>query len=296
MRNPLVATLALVITMSDPNAARAAEPAKPAAAPAQSPEEQWQAWRQKRAASLQREDGWLALVGLHWLSPGENRVEGLPGRFVLEGAPGKPVVRLEAAAADGWTLDGAPVTSRALASDGAEKPDRLKRGTVQLQVIERGAKLALRVWDAASPVRTGFKGIDAFPYDPRLRVEGTWEAFPRPKEVETPSVIGVPAKELVPGRVRFMVNGHAYTLEPTQEAPGADLFFVFRDQTSRKETYGAGRFLYALAPKDGKVVLDFNRAYNPPCAFTPHATCPLPRPENMLAVRLEAGEKRFSEH
>jgi uncharacterized protein len=291
MRNPLVATLALVITMSNAHPARAAEPAKPAPAAAQPPEVEWQAWRQKRAASLQREDGWLALVGLHWLSPGENRVEGLPGRWVLEG--GK--VRLEAAAADGWTLDGAPVTSRALADDAAEKPDRLRRGTVQLQVIERGPKVALRVWDAASPVRTGFKGLELFPYDARLRVEGVWEPFPAPREVETPSVIGIPQREKVPGRVRFTLAGKSYTLEPTQEEPGSDLFFVFRDQTSRRETYGAGRFLYAAPPRGGKVMLDFNRAYNPPCAFTPHATCPLPRPENLLATRIEAGEKRYGE-
>lgn len=296
MRNPALAALTLVITMSDPTSARAAErPAAPAPAPA-TPADQWKAWREKREARLKGEDGWLALVALDWLEPGENKVANLPGKFVLEGAPGAWKVRLEAAAADGWTLDGAPVTTRVLASDAAEKPDRLRRGTVQLQVIERGPKVALRVWDSASPVRTGFHGIDTFPYDLRYRVEATWEPFAVPKEVETPSVIGIPQKEKVPGRARFTLDGKTYTLEPTQEEPGGDLFFVFRDQTSRKETYGAGRFLYAPLPKDGKVTLDFNKAYNPPCAFTPHATCPLPRPENMLAVRIEAGEKRFTEH
>ncbi|MFO0583394.1 MAG: DUF1684 domain-containing protein [Anaeromyxobacter sp.] len=305
MRNPALAALTLVITMSDPTSARAAgpaptAPAKPqqpaaAAAPA-SPADAWKAWRERRETNLKREDGWLALVALDWLDPGENKVANLPGKFVVEGAPGAWKVRLEAAAADGWTLDGAPVTSRVLATDAAEKPDRLRRGTVQLQVIERGPKVALRVWDSASPVRASFHGVDTFPYDPRWRLEGTWEPFPVPKEVETPSVVGIPSKEKVPGRVRFTIDGKAYTLEPTQEEPGGDLFFVFRDQTSRKETYGAGRFLYAPLPKEGKVVLDFNRAYNPPCAFTPHATCPLPRPENVLAVRIEAGERRFRDH
>jgi uncharacterized protein (DUF1684 family) len=208
---------------------------------------------------------------------------------VLEG--GK--VRLEAAAGDGWTFEGAPVTARVLAADSAEKPDRLKRGTVQLQVIERGPKFALRVWDAASPVRTGFKGLDLFPYDPRLRIEAAWEQFPAPKEVETPSVIGLPQKELVPGRVRFTLAGRSYTLEPTQEEPGADLFFVFRDLTSRKETYGAGRFLYTPQPKDGKVVLDFNRAYNPPAAFTLFTTCTTPPVQNRLDLPIRAGEKLY---
>jgi uncharacterized protein (DUF1684 family) len=280
-----VAAVALLTLMSSLPTARGAEP------PA-SPESEWKAWREKRAAGLRREDGWLALVGLHWLEPGENRFEGLPGRFVL--SDGK--VRIEAAAGDGWTLDGAPVTSRELGPDSAEKPDRLRSGTRQLQVIERSGKLALRVWDARSPVLAGFRGIEAFPYDARFRVEATFEPFASPKEVETPSVIGTPQRELSPGRVRFVLGGKELTLEPTQEAPGEKLFFVFRDETWRKETYGAGRFLYADPPGGGKVVLDFNRAYNPPCAFTPFATCPLPRKENVLPVRVEAGEKRWAEH
>ena len=284
------AALTLVTLMSTIPTARGAEPGASGAQP--SPEAEWKTWREKRLASLRREDGWLALVALDWLSEGENRFAGLPGRFVLAG--GK--VRLEATAGDGWTLKGGPVTSRELLTDTAEEPDRLKNGTRQLQVIERSGKLALRVWDAASPVRTGFQGVELFPYDPDFRVEATFEPFAAPKEVETPSVLGTPQKELSPGRVRFKLAGQEVTLEPTQEKPGEQLFFVFKDSTWRKETYGAGRFLYTAAPKDGKVVLDFNRAYNPPCAFTPFATCPLPRKENVLPVRVEAGEKRWIEH
>jgi len=226
------------------------------AAPPATPEAEWQAWRERRLKNLQKEDGWLALVGLHWLSEGENRVEGLPGRWVRAGAQ----VRLEAAAADGWMLQGAPVTSRALASDAAEAPDRLRRGTVQAQVIERSGQLALRVWDAASPARAGFTGLTLYPYDARFRVVATFEPYDPPKEVETPSVVNLPQKELVPGRVRFTLEGKAYTLEPVREKGEEDLFFVFKDLTARTETYGAGRFLYASPPKDGKVLLDFNRA------------------------------------
>jgi uncharacterized protein (DUF1684 family) len=250
------------------------------------PEADWQRWREQRALALQREDGWLALVGLHWLEEGENRFQGLPGRWMLRAGQ----VRLLAAPADGWTLAGVPVTDREL---GTGVADRLRSGTLQLQVILRAGKAALRVWDSASPGRAALKGpVPAFPYAPRYRVEATFEPYQPPREVETPSVVNLPQRERVPGRVRFTLDGRPHTLEPVQAQDGDELFFVFKDQTARAETYGAGRFLSAAAPRDGKVVLDFNRAINPPCAFTPHATCPLPRPENVLAVRIEAGEKR----
>lgn len=252
--------------------------------------EEWKAWHGRREARLQAPDGWLALAGLHWLEPGENRFPGLPGVFTLEA--GK--VTLSAAPGDGYTLDGAPVERRTLATDQDAKPDRLKLGSERtVAVIARDDKLALRVWDAASPVRTGFKGIEAYPPDPRWRIEARWEPYPTPREIEVPSVIGTPQKGIAPGRAHFTVAGQEVTLEPT--ADGEDLFFVFKDATAPKETYGAGRFLYATAPKDGKVILDFNRAFNPPCAFSPYATCPLPTKENTLGVRIEAGEKKFEE-
>ncbi len=250
-------------------------------------EAEWRDWRSRRLASLQKPQGWLALSGLHWLKDGENRIAGLPG--VLTVAGGK--VTLTAAAADGWTLGGAPVTSRVLASDRDGSPDRVSTGSRTAQVIERGGKLALRVWDAESPVRRQFTGIDTFPLDPRWRVVARWEPYPAPREVEVPSVVGIPTREQAPGRAWFTVDGAEHSLEPTLD--GESLFFVFKDRTAPRETYGAGRFLSAAAPKDGLVVLDFNRAYNPPCAFSPYATCPLPLPRNVLPVRVEAGEKTW---
>lgn len=252
---------------------------------------EWKTWHDRREARLRAPDGWLALTGLHWVVPGENRIPGLPGVFRLEGDQ----VVLSAASADGYTLEGAPVERRTLATDAAEKPDRLKLPPGKtLQIIERGGKLAVRVWDAESPLLKGFQGIQAYPPDPRWRIEARWEAYPAPRKVEVPSVTGEPQEAVAPGKAHFEVGGRAVSLEPT--ADGDDLFFVFKDATAPKETYGAGRFLAAAAPKDGKVTLDFNRAYNPPCAFTPHATCPLPTPENVLPVRIEAGEKRWGEH
>jgi len=251
----------------------------------------WTSWRARRAELLRAPDGWLALVGLHWLSPGENRIPGLPGTFTLEG--GK--VRLDAPAAAGYVLGGQPLTSAVLASDASPRPDRLAIGSRTLVVIDRGGKQAIRVWDAESPTRKAFQGIDAFPPDPRWRIEGRWEAYPEPRQVEMPSVVGIPTVEKAPGRVHFELGGRALTLEPTLDDDGS-LFFVFRDATSGHETYGAGRFLSAVPARDGKVILDFNRARNPPCAFTPFATCPLPLPQNVLPVRIEAGEKRWGDH
>jgi uncharacterized protein (DUF1684 family) len=259
--------------------------------PAPSPEAfeaEWRAWHQQRMAGLQKPQGWLALVGLHWLKEGENRVEGLPGVFQVAGG----TVRLRAAPGDGWTSGGQPFTGGELASDAGGKATRVAVGTKTAQVIDRGGKLALRVWDAGSPARTGFTGVEAFPVDLRWRVVARWEAYPEPRKVQVPSAVGIPTTEQAPGRAWFTVDGKEVSLEPTLEDDGG-LFFVFKDKTAPGETYGAGRFLGAAAPKDGVVLLDFNRAYNPPCAFSAYATCPLPLPQNVLPVRIPAGEKKY---
>jgi len=250
---------------------------------------EWKAWHEQRVAALRRPQGWLALTGLHWLKPGANTVPGLPGTFTVDGKG----VSLSAKAGDGWTVGGAPATARALATDATAAPDRLQVGSRAAMVIERSGKLAVRVWDAESPVRSGFTGIETFRPDPRWRVTARWEAYPAPRPVEVPSVTGDVTVEQAPGRAVFTVEGTECALEPTQD--GDALFFVFKDRTAPRETYGAGRFLVAEGPRDGTVVLDFNRAYNPPCAFTPFATCPLPTPQNVLPVRIEAGEKKWGQ-
>jgi uncharacterized protein (DUF1684 family) len=276
----VTAPLALLAACS-----RAPSPSDPAFAA------EWKAWHDRREERLRTPDGWLALTGLHWLAPGENRIPGLPGAFVLEGGR----VALAASASDGYTLEGAPVERRTLATDAVEKPDRLKLPPGKtLQIIDRAGRLAVRIWDAESPVLKKFRGIETYPPDPRWRIEARWEAYQTPRPVEVPSVTGEPQKAVAPGKAHFEVGGRAVSLEPTAE--GDELFFVFKDATAPKETYGAGRFLYAAAPKDGKVILDFNRAYNPPCVFTPYATCPLPTPENVLPLRIEAGEKKWGDH
>jgi uncharacterized protein (DUF1684 family) len=258
------------------------------AAPSEDFAAEWRSWQARRLTTLRKPYGWLALTGLHWLRPGVNRIPGLPGAFELKDGE----VTLVAALEDGYALGGKLVARRTLASDATEAPDRLVIGSRAVMVISRSGKVALRTWDSESPVRKGFKGIDTFPPDPRWRVTARWEAYPQPRAVEVPSVIGTPTHELAPGRAWFKLDGKEYSLEPTQD--GDSLFFVFKDRTAPRETYGAGRFLDAPAPRSGTVVLDFNRAYNPPCAFTSFATCPLPLPENVLPVRIEAGEKAWA--
>lgn len=242
-------------------------------------------WRQNRAASLKAEGGWLSLAGLFWLEEGANPFgrdaaialpDGPPraGAFDLRG--GKVTV----------TMDG---TTRALQPNSA---DVVKVARLSLYLIKRGDKFGIRVKDPQSKARVGFHGLDYFPADETYRVTARWVAEPR--QIPILNVLGQTEPSECPGYAVFELQGKQFRLYPILEEPGAtQLFFIFRDQTAGKETYGAGRFLYSEMPKDGHVVLDFNKAYNPPCTFTPYATCPLPPPENKLPVRIEAGEKKY---
>jgi uncharacterized protein (DUF1684 family) len=270
-----------------------------------------ESWRATRLAALTAEDGWLAVTGLYWLEPGENpfgaahenRVV-LPGKGVppvagvLELRPdGSVFVRPRVGA--GVTLDGAPNPDRALHSDRSGRPDVLRIGGVRFYVIDRAGKLAVRVKDPNNPARARFEGIRSFPVDPAYRVEGTLAPYAAPREATVATAQGPQQKMLVPGLVRFTLAGKALALEPFVSSPDDRTYmFVFRDLTSGVETYGAGRFLDTPAPRAGsrQVVLDFNEAYSPPCAFTPFATCPLPPRQNELPVRIEAGEKHSGTH
>ncbi len=273
-------------------------------APAETPfQAELAAWRKARNAALAAEDGWLTLVGLHWLRPGENAVGSDPeGSVRLEG-PGIPpralVLRLEGGAVRataepgaGVTVNGEGLSDRLLATDEAGRPDRLGIGGLRAHVIRRGDRFALRVKDPASPARARFRGVPCFPPDPALRVEATFTAYDPPREIPVATVLGTRVPMRVPGRATFRLKGRELVLEPVLEAPdSSELFFMFKDATNGRGTYGAGRFLYTPLPKDGRVVLDFNRAENPPCAFTPFATCPLAPRQNWLPVALRAGEK-----
>ncbi len=278
------------------------------AAPQQKPgsdfvasEEQWRKDRQDR---LRSEDGWLTLAGLFWLHPGANTFGSSAECDIVLEKPGVPAragsfvlrdreVRIEPAPGSGLMLAGAPLTARALTTDDSDTPDVVRLGELRLVVIHRGERYGIRVKDPASPARTGFRGLAYFPISRSWRIEGELVPFATPRTVQVPTVLGTTEAMESPGVVRFRAGGRRLELTPVVEEPGGDLFFIFRDRTSGRETYPAGRFLYADPPANGRVVLDFNRAYNPPCAFTPYATCPLPPPGNALEIRVEAGEKKY---
>jgi uncharacterized protein (DUF1684 family) len=262
------------------------------------------AWHQKRIERLKAEDGWLTLVGLDWLDPGEAvagsedgaRVK-LPasapkrlGVFVRKGTE----VRFIPESGVEVTVGGKPFSGGLLRTDAEGEPDVLRSGTVQLVPIVRGDRVGIRVRDAASEVRRSFHGISRFPVATAWRKEARFEPASGGRTVSIPNVLGQVENVPLAGTAVFNHEGKEYRLDATGE--GDHLFFVFGDLTNRKETYGGGRFLSADAAKEGKVVLDFNRSYNPPCVFTPYATCPLPPKQNKLATRVEAGELRYGDH
>ena len=265
-------------------------------------------WREGRIGRLQSETGWLSLVGLHWLDPGENRFgtgsdhevvlpEGtapeLAGSLFLE----EKKVLLRVAAGVRITLEGEPVVERELRSDAEGSPDVLRLNDLYFYVIERGERVGIRVKDPNSPVRRDFHGIDYFPVDSSYRMELPLERFDAPRPFGVPDVLGQTQPYIALGTVTFAREGKEWTLTPVvSELEDRNLFIIFGDLTNGKETYGAGRFLYADLREDDVVELDFNRTYNPPCVFTPFATCPLPPRENRLALRIEAGEKNYAGH
>lgn len=254
-----------------------------------------QQWQKTRAERLQREDGWLSLIGLHWLVDGENAV-------TLTKA-GAPPVRLTRSGAQtilhpdpSMTIDGKPLTGDVplLADADPNGPTIVQMGSVRFNVIKRGDRYALRVKDAQAETRTRFQGLEYYPIDPKWRVEASFEAYHPPKKIPITDVTGMSSESISPGAIAFEVDGKEYRLDPILEEGSTDYFIIFRDATSRDTTYPAGRYLYAAPPKDGKMIVDFNKAYNPPCAFTPFATCPLPPLQNRLPFRIEAGEKNYA--
>lgn len=265
---------------------------------------QIETWRAQRVERLKAPAGWLSLIGLHWLKDGANSVGSAKGNdIVLAAGParlgtitlkdGKATIALDAKA--GATIDGKAAASAELLDDSHDKPTTVAFGTASFYLIDRNGKKGLRVKDTEAKTRKDFRGIDNFAIDPSWRVDAKFEAFTPAHTLDIPTVLGTVDKMTVPGKVTFTRGGKTYTLLPVLEAADAkELWFIFADRTSGKETYGAARFLYADLPKEGKLTVDFNKAYNPPCAFTPYATCPLAPPENRLDLAVTAGEKKYA--
>lgn len=265
-----------------------------------------QAWRDARLQRLIAPDGWASLIGLHWIDPGMHAVgsaadNGIrlamgPGHLgVLRAEAGG--VRFEPANGVALTLDGAPFASpQALRTDAADAGPSVigfDGGQGAATVIERAGRLALRVRHADAPSRTGFAGLDYWPADPAWRVQARFVPHPPGTTIAIASIIGSVDQVSNPGALEFERGGKAYRIEALDEGEGT-LFLVFADRTNGHGSYGAGRFIDAPKPDaQGRVAIDFNQAYNPPCAFTAFATCPLPPPENRLDLAIEAGEKAY---
>ena len=260
-------------------------------------------WRERRVKSLTSEDGWLTVAGLFWLKEGKNTAGAAPGNNIVlpKGSAPDFVGTFEfhngsttfvPAPGAGVMLDGKQATTALLKSDISGNPDLVQIRALTMFVIQRGTRFGVRLKDRNSGMRKKFTGIRYFPVNESYRVAAKFVPYSPPKKIPVPNILGDTSEETSPGYVEFKLNGRVCRLDPIDE--DGFLFFIFKDLTSGKETYPPGRFLYTNMPKGGdEVILDFNKAYNPPCAFTPFATCPLPPPENHLPVRVEAGELRY---
>jgi len=265
-------------------------------------------WRQERETGLRSNTGWLTVAGLFWLKEGTNRFGTDPSADIVlppgtapafagvfELKDGVTKVRVETGAT--VTSSGRAVIEMDLQDDETGDPTLLALGDLTMFVIQRDGKHGIRLKDKNSQRLKEFTGLKWYPVKPGFRITGTWTEYDPPKQIPVVNVVGQTKNQPCPGYVTFTVNGETVRLEPIQDSPDdRELFFIFRDGTSGETTYPPGRFLYADSPVEGKVVLDFNKAVNPPCAFTPFATCPLPPPQNRLKVKIEAGEMRYGEH
>ncbi|MEJ1960575.1 MAG: DUF1684 domain-containing protein [Gammaproteobacteria bacterium] len=266
--------------------------------------EQWKAQRLERLTS---ETGWLTLNGLFWLKPGDNpfgraksnslildhkALAPAAGTFVVRGSK----VRFVANQGAGITHDGKPVTDIELAADDTEAPTLLQSGSLTFFLIQRAGQLGIRVRDSENPHLKNFQGLSYFPFAEGWVVDARFEPYEPRRKIPIINIVGMQEDMDAPGALVFTHGGKEYRLDAVLEEPSdKELFVLFADGTSGKETYGAGRFLYVPLPKDGVVRLDFNKAYNPPCAFNDFATCPLPPSQNrLLSVRIEAGEKSYA--
>jgi uncharacterized protein len=248
-------------------------------------------WRADREAALRTPEGWLAVAGLFWLHEGDNAVGSDAQSDVVlpAGTPSRAgTLQFHSGVVTFKPASGSPSV---LKPDDPGPPDVVHVGRVALNAVNRGGKIGIRLRDPEAPGRLHFTGCKWFPIDERLRVKARWVAYPEPKKIAVTNILGMTDREPSPGYAEFTVRGKKLRLEPVTEDDR--LFFMLKDLTAGQTTYGAGRFLYAAMPADGTVELDFNKAENPPCAFTAFATCPLPPKQNWLPVAIEAGEKKY---
>jgi uncharacterized protein (DUF1684 family) len=261
-------------------------------------------WRAKRLASLTSATGWLTPIALYWLKEGENTLGRAStqdfslddvalspdtGAFIL--TQGR--VRYVAHASSAMTYQGSPVTSLELKSDTDERPTELVAGSLHFMLIERAGHLGIRVRDSVSPNRSHFNGLQYFPVRADWHIQARFEPYNPEHRIPIVNILGMEQEMISPGALVFEREGRTWRLDAIREAGDEDLFVMFSDATSGKQTYGAGRFMYVELPQGDRVDVDFNEAFNPPCAFTDFATCPLPPQQNRLDLTVDAGELKY---
>lgn len=264
-------------------------------------------WRASRVQRLTKPDGWLSLVGMHWIDVGNTRVGSAadngtrldvgPAHLGVISLDKDGKLQLDPENDIGITVNGQPATTRVpLLSDADPSGDPtvvgFNKGDASFIVIKRGDRHALRVRDALAPTRTGFSAIPYFDIDPGFRFKAKFTAHPAGSKIEIVNILGMIEMMDNPGTVTFEKDGKAYSLEAVDEGDHT-LFLIYADRTSGHESYAAARFLYADYPDaQGNTVVDFNKGYNPPCAFTAYSTCPMPPLQNRLDLAITAGEKK----
>jgi uncharacterized protein (DUF1684 family) len=262
-------------------------------------------WRAKRLESLTGATGWLTPIALFWLKDGENSfgrastqafsvndaaLAADTGAFVVTAGR----VRYVAHRSKAMTHLGKPVASLDLVSDANEKPTELVAGSLHFMLIERAGHLGIRVRDSVSPNRLQFKGLQYFPFRADWHIHARFEPYVPERSIPIVNILGMTQAMTSPGAIVFEREGRSWRLDAILESPGdRELFVMFSDATSGKQTYGAGRFLYVGLPIAERIDVDFNEAFNPPCAFTDFATCPLPPQQNRLALGVDAGELKY---
>ena len=261
-------------------------------------------WHHKRISRLKEETGWLNLVGLYWLKEGGNTFGSAESNDIIfpENAPDQigtffrndsiVTVKINPDVNVNINNNGNPVTEMKLENDMSGKRTILETGTLRWYIIKRGDRYGVRLRDIEAPLVKEFKDIETFPINEDWRFEADFKPYYPPKHILIPTIIGTKEEDISPGQLVFNKDGKTYALDAIDE--GDSFFIIFADETSGEETYGAGRFIYTDKPdSNGKVILDFNKAYNPPCVFTKFATCPLPPKDNYLKLKVTAGEKMW---
>lgn len=265
-------------------------------------------WHSNRIQNLKKESGWLNLIGLFWLKPGPNLFGSDPScRVVLPASKAAPIcgtlflqngqVYIDVNEDIPVLSDGKRVRRMRAWTDSDSATSHFELGSLRWFIIKRDDRYGVRLRDLESPAVTDFKGVERFPVDVRWRLEARWEAYDPPRTVLVPTILGTTDTSESPGALVFDVDGDTYRLEPIGRSTDESLFVIFGDRTNGRETYGGGRYLYVSQPDSaGRVIVDFNKAYNPPCVFTEFATCPFPPAQNKLQIAITAGEKMYGTH